>query len=120
MAGTVGAIFNGGLQLGSAVGYAACGSVQTAVDSKQLSNGGGDEYAGRRAAFRVLLGFVCLQVLAIAFFMRTGQKEYDDTDSLKDAVGSACEESEAQEKNSVHDQSGFADASQEARIPTLV
>jgi MFS family permease len=68
MAGTVGAIFNGGLQVGSAVGYAIVASVETAVEVH--APGGFLGYAGRRAAFRVLLGFVCIEFLAVAAFYR--------------------------------------------------
>lgn len=85
MAGVVGAIYNCGMQLGMAVGYAAIGSVQAVVDARnegyeQKSGVHVDPYAGRRTAFRVLLGFVCLQVLAVAIFMKTGQqiKRLDD------------------------------------------
>jgi hypothetical protein len=87
MAGTVGAIYNGALQLGSAIGYAACGSVQTSVDAHEAQKGGTDGYAGRRAAFRVLLGLVCLQFLAVAVFMRAGHGEYQDETASVEAAG---------------------------------
>jgi hypothetical protein len=91
MAGTVGAIFNGGLQLGAAVGFAACGSVQASVDAHEANKGGMDGYAGRRAAFRVLLGFVCLQVVAVGVFMRTGQVEYREEKTSGSGVTEAGE-----------------------------
>jgi hypothetical protein len=69
MAGTVGAIFNGALQLGAAVGYAAVGSVETAVEAR--SPAGFEGFAGRRAAFRVLLGVVCVELAAVLLFCRT-------------------------------------------------
>jgi hypothetical protein len=50
MAGTVGAIFNCGIQLGAAVGYAIVGSVEATVEAH--SPGGFNGYDGRRAAFR--------------------------------------------------------------------
>ena len=44
MAGTVGAIFNGALQLGSAVGIAAVSSIETSVEERSGDEAG---YAGR-------------------------------------------------------------------------
>jgi hypothetical protein len=69
MAGTVGAIFNGALQLGAAVGYAAVGSVETAVEAH--SPGGFEGFAGRCASFRVLLGVVCVELVAVLVFYRS-------------------------------------------------
>ena len=57
MAGTVGAIFNGALQLGSAVGIAAVSSIEQSVEAK---NGDPSGYAGRAAAFWFLLGIIGL------------------------------------------------------------
>jgi hypothetical protein len=90
MAGVVGAIYNCGMQLGMAVGYAAIGSVQAEVDARNeaYEKQTGihiDPYAGRRTAFRVLLGFVCLQVLAVVFFMKTGQ-QIKNLDGEKTAI----------------------------------
>lgn len=67
MAGTVGAIFNGALQLGSAVGLAAVSSIETSVEA---SHGGPTSYAGRAAAFWFLLGVVCLEAISLAVFYR--------------------------------------------------
>jgi hypothetical protein len=68
MAGTVGAIFNCGIQLGAAVGYAIVGSVEATVEAH--SPGGFNGYDGRRAAFRFLLGLVCVEFVAVAAFYR--------------------------------------------------
>ncbi|KAG0700177.1 major facilitator superfamily [Suillus ampliporus] len=65
MAGTVGAIFNGALQFGSAIGLAAVSSIETSV---QGTHGGSYEYAGRAAAFWFLLGIVSLQFISISIF----------------------------------------------------
>lgn len=67
MAGTVGAIFNGALQLGSAVGLAAVSSIETSVEAK---HGGPTSYAGRAAAFWFLLGVVCLEAISLTIFYR--------------------------------------------------
>lgn len=69
MAGTVGAIFNGALQLGSAVGIAAVSSIQTSVERK---NGGSSGYAGRAAAWWFLVGVVVVEAIAVAVFYRRG------------------------------------------------
>jgi hypothetical protein len=68
MAGTVGAIFNCGIQLGAAVGYAIAGSVEATVEAHSPSGFNG--YDGRRAAFRFLLALVCVEFLAVAVFYR--------------------------------------------------
>ncbi|EGN97457.1 hypothetical protein SERLA73DRAFT_110686 [Serpula lacrymans var. lacrymans S7.3] len=68
MAGTVGAIFNGALQFGSAIGLAAMSSIETSVEA---THGGYEEYTGRAAAFWFLLAIVCAEALAILFFYRT-------------------------------------------------
>lgn len=67
MAGTVGAIFNGALQLGSAVGIAAISSIETSV---ARTHGGPSGYAGRAAAWWFLVGVVALEALAVAVFYR--------------------------------------------------
>ncbi|KAG2354680.1 major facilitator superfamily domain-containing protein [Suillus spraguei] len=48
MSGTVGAMFNGALQFGSAIGLAAITSIETSVEA---THGGSHEYAGRAASF---------------------------------------------------------------------
>ncbi|KAI0667392.1 MFS general substrate transporter [Trametes maxima] len=67
MAGTVGAIFNGALQLGSAVGISAVGSIESSVEKMR---GGVDSYAGRAAAFWFLLAIVGLEFLSMLVFYR--------------------------------------------------
>lgn len=68
MAGTVGAIFNGALQLGSAVGIAAISSVETSVER---THGGSGSYSGRAAAWWFLVGVVGVEAIAVAIFYRT-------------------------------------------------
>lgn len=67
MAGTVGAIFNGALQLGSAVGIAAVGSIEASIEE---SSGDPTSYAGRAAAFWFLLGIVGVEFLSMLVFYR--------------------------------------------------
>lgn len=55
MAGTVGAIFNGALQFGSAIGLAGVSSIETSVEA---THGGSHEYRGRAAAFWFLFTLV--------------------------------------------------------------
>jgi hypothetical protein len=59
MAGTVGAIFNGALQCGSAVGLSFITSIETSVEA---SCGGPQEYTGRAAVFWFLLGLSLLNL----------------------------------------------------------
>ncbi|KAG9310787.1 major facilitator superfamily [Chiua virens] len=69
MAGTIGAIFNGALQIGSAVGLAAFMSIETSVEARHASDGT-QEYAGRAAAFLFLLGIVLVEMLCVACFYK--------------------------------------------------
>ncbi|KAH8834384.1 MFS general substrate transporter [Flagelloscypha sp. PMI_526] len=62
IAGTVGAMFNGALQLGSAVGSAAVTSIQLSVQKKQ----GADSFEGRKAGFWFVLGVAVLAALSVA------------------------------------------------------
>ncbi|KAG1732776.1 major facilitator superfamily-domain-containing protein [Suillus occidentalis] len=65
MAGTIGAIFNGALSFGSAIGLAAVSSIETSVEA---THGGSQEYAGRAAAFWFLFGIVALEFISISIF----------------------------------------------------
>ncbi|KAG2125506.1 major facilitator superfamily domain-containing protein [Suillus clintonianus] len=65
MSGTVGAMFNGALQLGSAIGLAASSVIETSVEA---THGGSHDYAGRAASFWFLLGIVALQFILISIF----------------------------------------------------
>ncbi|OJT09253.1 Cephamycin export protein CmcT [Trametes pubescens] len=71
MAGTVGAIFNGALQLGSAIGISAVGSIETSVEAR---NGGSQSYAGRAAAFWFLLAIVGIEWVALLVFYRRSKE----------------------------------------------
>lgn len=76
MAGMVGAIFNGALQVGSAVGLAAFSSIQTSVEATHASSEG---HNGRTAAFWFLLGIVMIEVVCVAYFY---QRETDQEDKV--------------------------------------
>ena len=67
MAGTVGAIFNGALQLGSAVGISAVGSIKSSVED---THGGPTSYAGCAAAYWFLLGIVGVEFVGLLVFYR--------------------------------------------------
>ncbi|GJE93571.1 MFS general substrate transporter [Phanerochaete sordida] len=67
MAGTVGAIFNGGLQLGSAVGLAVASSISSSVGRR---SGDPTGYQGLAAAFWFLLAIVGVEVVALLVFYR--------------------------------------------------
>ncbi|KAG2363374.1 major facilitator superfamily domain-containing protein [Suillus spraguei] len=64
MSGTVGAMFNGALQFGSAIGLAAI-TIETSVEA---THGGSHEYMGRAALFWFILGIVTLQSILISIF----------------------------------------------------
>ncbi|KAF9242845.1 major facilitator superfamily domain-containing protein [Melanogaster broomeanus] len=65
MAGTVGAIFNGALQFGSAIGLAAVSSIEASVEA---THGGPQENYGRAAAFWFLVAFVSLEFTSVSCF----------------------------------------------------
>lgn len=88
MAGTVGAIFNGALQLGSAVGLAAVSSIETSVEKK---TGGPTVYAGRAAAFWFVLAIICVEAISVLVFYRIDVERKDDSTS---EVTSASEKSQ--------------------------
>ncbi|KZP08424.1 MFS general substrate transporter [Athelia psychrophila] len=67
VAGTIGAIFNGALQLGSAIGLAACSSIETSVEA---THGGFDKYYGRAAVFYFFMGVIGVQALGVLVFYR--------------------------------------------------
>ncbi|KIM88023.1 hypothetical protein PILCRDRAFT_63090 [Piloderma croceum F 1598] len=67
MAGTVGAIFNGALQLGSAIGLAAVTSIETSVEEV---HGGFCKYRGRAAVFWFLLSIFAVQTVGVLVFYR--------------------------------------------------
>ena len=87
VAGTVGAVFNCALQLGSAVGLAAVSSISTSVDQHarfeipleswrermgEVTNGmWRHAYAGKAASYWFLLGIVVVQVVSVAVFFKT-------------------------------------------------
>ncbi|KAG2153646.1 MFS general substrate transporter [Suillus bovinus] len=81
MAGTVGAIFNCGLQLGSAVGLAAVGSIQTSV---QKGNGGPSNYEGQSAGFWFMLACISVAAMAVLVFYQT----HTTRDHVEGTVGS--------------------------------
>ncbi|KAI9463830.1 major facilitator superfamily domain-containing protein [Boletus coccyginus] len=69
MAGTVGAIFNGALQFGSAIGLAVFCSIESSVGA---THGGLQEYHGRAAAFWFVLGIVLIEIFSMSYFYRRG------------------------------------------------
>lgn len=79
MAGTVGAIFNSALQLGSAVGSAAVTSIETSV-AAQPGHGGPNGYQGRAAAFWFLFSVVVVEIIAVLVFYQPWRAEHVETE----------------------------------------
>ncbi|KAH8829768.1 major facilitator superfamily-domain-containing protein [Flagelloscypha sp. PMI_526] len=75
IAGTVGAMYNGALQLGSAVGSAAVTSIQLSVQQKS----GSASFEGRRAGFWFVLGIAIVAALSVAIF-------YDDKVTVEEPL----------------------------------
>ncbi|KZP24607.1 hypothetical protein FIBSPDRAFT_417126 [Athelia psychrophila] len=91
MAGTIGAIFNGTLQLGSAIGLAIVSSLEISVET---THGGFTKYYGRAAVFYLFIGVITVQALAILIFYRVQPSINDETlsASTEDVVGEKCAE----------------------------
>lgn len=87
MAGTVGAIFNCALQLGSAIGLAASSSIETSVEA---THGGFFQYYGRAAVFYFIMGVVGLQTVGVLVFYRVAPTS--ETADAKTVQGSVSTE----------------------------
>ena len=81
MTGTVGAIFNGGLQLGPEVVRAAFNSIESSIEEK---TGGTAFYTGRAAAIWFVLALVCIEAVSLLVFYRVDAERGIDSCS---AVG---------------------------------
>ncbi|KAI0084404.1 major facilitator superfamily-domain-containing protein [Irpex rosettiformis] len=92
MAGTVGAIFNCALQLGSAVSLAAVSSIETSLEVNLPKNDEGivTDYKGRAAAFWFLLAVVVLELLNVTVFYKVEQTE-KGRDVESKGEGEVCE-----------------------------
>lgn len=80
--GTIGALFNGALQLGSALGVAAITSIESSVEAR--SPKGAEGFEGRQAAFWFLLAVVVVEVVAVAVFYRTSKNVVPDVEERVD------------------------------------
>jgi hypothetical protein len=69
MSGTVGALFNGALQLGSAVGIAAVTSIESSIEARTPN--GAEGYEGRRAAWFLVIAAIGTATIGVAIFYRT-------------------------------------------------
>ncbi|KAI0044795.1 hypothetical protein FA95DRAFT_1496538 [Auriscalpium vulgare] len=83
IAGTVGALFNGALQLGSAVGIAAVASIQSSVGAKHPP----DSYAGRRAAYWFVVAAVAIEATAVVVFYRVKAERKEGVEELSAKEG---------------------------------
>ncbi|TBU27124.1 MFS general substrate transporter [Dichomitus squalens] len=82
MAGTVGAIFNVALQLGSALGISVVGSIKSSVEN---THGGPSSYAGCAAAYWFLLGIVGVEFVGLLVFYRTDNEGTTEDEVLQKA-----------------------------------
>ncbi|KLO18008.1 MFS general substrate transporter [Schizopora paradoxa] len=97
MAGTVGAIFNSALQLGSAIGSAAVTSISTSIDESAVGETAKQQYRGRAAAFWFLLACVVIQALVVLVFYHPKRLELDEDESISSMP--TLEEKEEEEKS---------------------
>lgn len=96
MAGTVGAIFNAALQLGSAIGLAAFCSIETSVEA---THGDSQKFHGRAAAFWFLLGIVIVEILCVFYFYRRETDHKLQPKSGDHYHNAACTVAVAEEKS---------------------
>ncbi|KAI0704966.1 major facilitator superfamily-domain-containing protein [Cytidiella melzeri] len=98
LSGTIGAVFNGALQLGSAVGISAVSSIQNSVQAKLphilLPGPGGGRpvsvvtsYEGRADAFWFILAVVGVQFVSLLTFYRVEAEHRHVGQDLEKAVG---------------------------------
>jgi hypothetical protein len=71
MSGTVGALFNASLQLGSAVGIAAVTSIESSIEAR--SPRGAEGFEGRRDAWIFVVAAIAAMAISVAVFFRTTQ-----------------------------------------------
>lgn len=88
MAGTVGAIYNAGLQLSTAVGIPIVTAIQVGVNSSHT-----DTFKGRAAGFWYVMALVAVQALAVAVFYQNrgggeGGEWQNKGDTKKEDTGS--------------------------------
>lgn len=67
LAGTIGAIWNGVIRLGSPVGLAVASAIQIGVEAK---HGGPTSYAGRAASFWFMLALLVTSTIPLLIFYR--------------------------------------------------
>ncbi|CAE6446291.1 unnamed protein product [Rhizoctonia solani] len=86
-AGTVGAVFNAALQLGSAVGTSATTSIQASVDMRNIGKEGSTGFEGRSAALWFLLAWIGLEIIGIAVFFQRSAKSPLDEEAAEGKAG---------------------------------
>lgn len=74
MSGVVGALFNSGLQVGTAVGIAAFTCIETALEGPE----GFAEFDGRRAGYWFMFAIIICEIIALIIFYRTGLEGYKE------------------------------------------
>ena len=114
VAGTVGAVFNCALQLGSAVGLAAVSSISTSVDEKarleipvtqfkdrlgEISDAMWKEaFKGRAASYWFLLGILALEFVAVIFVFKMNVPNHEDEGHREHSPAKVDVEMPVQEK----------------------
>ncbi|CCO30868.1 hypothetical protein BN14_04900 [Rhizoctonia solani AG-1 IB] len=86
-AGTVGAVFNAALQLGSAIGTSATTSIQASVDARNIGKEGTTGFEGRSAALWFLLAWVGLEIIGVAVFFQGSAKSPLDEEAAEGKAG---------------------------------
>ncbi|KZV98383.1 MFS general substrate transporter [Exidia glandulosa HHB12029] len=120
IAGTVGAIFNSALQLGSAVGAALITSIQLTVDKSSTTD---SPYKGREAGFWFLVGVISVEAIAVALMYRVTLHRTESVES--DAATVVSDEKDQEKEKKTDSETGDLDVTVElqsaplSRCPTL-
>ncbi|KAJ7630008.1 hypothetical protein DFH06DRAFT_1337930 [Mycena polygramma] len=90
MSGTVGALLNGALQLGSALGLAAATSIESSIEARSPS--GAEGFEGRRAAWLFLAAVIATEAICVAVFFRTSTSELMDMERREESRDETAKE----------------------------
>jgi len=86
IAGTIGAIYNAGLQLGCALGLAVVTSITTSLDAKKRDRGEEVGYGGIAAGYWFVVAFCAVEALAILVFWKNVKTPaLDEENAIDDA-----------------------------------
>ena len=112
MAGTVGAISNGALQFGSAIGIAVFSAIKTSVE---ITHEDPQKYHGPAAAFWFLLGIVLIEIISVSYFYQRGM-DHGPQPKVDDHDDNTAARTSAENSNAAEEVKNDASAMQEGHV----